>query len=250
MAEHHYREQQQFFDCYLLNYFWQHLPEWQSMRVLEVGCAEAGVLSRMAELGLQVQGLELEAHRVKMAQQFNPAIKVMVGDIADPVLPQKISERFDLIIMREVLEHVPNRRVTFANLNQLLTPGGYLYVTFPPRFSPFGGHQQLGQSILRFLPWLQLWPNCLIRALGRLVAEKENIINFVIQNYDEGITIKQFEQHSDSYFHPIRKEFFLIRPIYQLRFNIKIRKFPNIPLLREFFVTGCECLLQKKPLVT
>lgn len=246
MAVRHYHEQRQFTDFYLLNYFDRHIPHFKSMRVLEVGCAEAGVISRLAELGLSVAGLELEANRVELARQLNPSLKIWHGDIMDPALPRQMTSIYDLIIMREVIEHVPGRIAAFDNLNRLLRPGGYLYITFPPRFSPFGGHQQLGRSLLRYLPWLQLWPDFFIRWLGRIFDEDAQIIDFVQQNYRDGLTIYQFNRLIRTEFRPVVQELFLVRPVYHLRFGKKSRKFPNLPLLREFLATGCECLLQKR----
>lgn len=246
MAVRHYHEQRQFADSYLSGYFKRHIPGFTSMRVLEVGCAEAGVLSRLAELGLQVEGLELEAHRVELARQLNPDLKIWLGDIMNPALSEQINSVFDLIIMREVIEHVPARKPAFDNLNRLLKPGGYLYITFPPRFSPFGGHQQLGRSLLRFVPWLQLWPSFVIRWLGRVLNEDAQLIEFVLQNYGDGLTIGHFNRLIRPYFQPVVRELFLIRPVYRLRFGKKTLRFPDLPLLREFLATGCECLLQKR----
>jgi SAM-dependent methyltransferase len=247
MGEIHFNEQKRFTKSYILPYFEAHLPDFKTMKILEVGCAEAGFLDVLYEMKIEATGLELEQGRVDIALKNNPNLNVMVGDITDDQIVIKIGKSFDLIVMRDVIEHIPNRISAFRNLNKLLNPNGYLYITFPPRFSGFAGHQQNAKSILRLVPYLHLLPNFIIRLFGKLFNEKSDFMESIILNYRIGLTIRAFENfYSHSHFKAMVKELFLFRPVFKIRLNITSRKFPNIPLLREFFAFGCEYLLQKK----
>jgi len=245
MAEKHFYEQKEFTELYLLPYFKKHLPNFAEFKILEIGCAEAGFLDVLYDLNIEATGLELAPGRVKIAKEKNLNLNIFVGDITDQNIVNKIGDTFDFIIMRDVIEHIPDRITTFSNIKKLLKKNGYLYVTFPPRFSGFAGHQQNGSSILRFVPYLHLLPGWLIRFLGSMFKERPALIENVILNYKVGLTIRAFEKYCSKYnFQPIIKDMFLFRPIYQLRYNLSPFKMANIPLIREFSVFGCECLLQ------
>ena len=246
MAEKHYLEQQKHTRDYLLPFFKESIQEFAGKHILEVGCAEGGGMDVLSLEGFDVVGLELEADRVAIAQKKNPDLNIRVGDVSDPNLPQTLKKQFDLIIMRDVIEHVPDRENTFLNIRQLLTPGGYLYITFPPRFSPFAGHQQHGRTLMGKTPWLHLLPSFILRGASKLLNENPEVIESVLLNYRIGLSIRAFwKGMKKTDLIPNRQDYFLIRPAFQTRYGLKPRKLWNIPVFREFFCMGCECLLQK-----
>ena len=246
MAEKHYEEQIRHTKEYLIPYLDRHLPDWRQYQILEVGCAEGGFLSVLRELGVNAVGVELEPDRVETARRRDPLLQIEVGDITDSALAAKWPPHFDLIVMRDVIEHVPERDAAFANLSRLLKPGGYLYVTFPPRFSAFAGHQQNGRTILKRFPYLHLLPDFAIRFLGQIFGESKALIAAVIHNFRTGLTIRRFENlYNEHEFTPVVQELFWIRPVFKIRFGLTPRRFPNIPFFREFLALGCEYLLRK-----
>lgn len=247
MAERHFHEQKQFTKEYLLPYFQKQIPEFHKKKVLEVGCAEGGLLEALQEIGMHAAGIELNAERAAIAKEKNPALDILVGDITDPTLPEKLNETFDMIIMREVIEHVPNKKAAFDNLNKLIQPNGYLFISFPPKRSPFAGHQQIGKSFLKAIPYLHLFPKSILKSVSNSLGENSTYVDEIKLHYNTGCTINEFElQSALRNFIPIKKEFFLFRPIYALRFGLPTIKLPNIPFLREYISFGCEALLQKK----
>lgn len=247
MAERHFYEQKKHTKSYLIPFFQKYLPNFETYKILEIGCAEAGFLDALYELGIETAGLELEGHRVRTAMEKNPELNISVGDITDEQMIEQIGNSFDLIVMKDTIEHIPDRRSTFSNIVRLLKKKGYLYVTFPPKFSPFAGHQQNGKSILQFIPYLHLLPEKIIRESGKIFRERPKVIESVILNSRVGLTIRSFEKYCTEFnFYPVVKELFLFRPIYKTRFGIDTRRVPNIPILREFISFGCEYLLQKR----
>lgn len=244
MAEKHFFEQKIHSVNYLIPYFEKHIADFRKMRVLEVGCAEGGFMEELQNLGMDTVGLELLQSRVDIAREKSPTLNIICGDITDKNLKQKITSTFDLIVMRDTIEHVPDRKATFENISSLLNDKGFFYVTFPPRFSAFAGHQQNCTSILKAVPYLHFLPNFFLNSLGKLFSEK--IMEGIALNYKIGLSIHKFESfYKRNGFTPVVKELFLSRPIFKVRYKIKTIRFPNIPILREFLAMGCEYLLQK-----
>ncbi len=246
MAEKHFYEQKKHTESYLLPYFERHLTDFQELNILEVGCAEGGFLDVLFEKNVPARGLELSEARVNIAKAQNPKLDIMVGDITDAGIVDAIADTFDLVVMRDTIEHIPNRTAAFGNISRLLKKQGHLYVTFPPRFSGFAGHQQNAKSIFRFIPYLQLLPAAVIKTVGKMLNERPKMIEEIILNYRVGLTIGAFERYYSAFnFHPVVKELFLVRPTYKLRFDLAPKRIPNIWGIREFAALGCEYLLRK-----
>jgi SAM-dependent methyltransferase len=246
MSEKHFNEQKRHAENYLIPYLERHVPDFHDRRVLEIGCAEAGFLAALAARGMRTAGFELEPARIELARSLNPSLDLTVGDVTRPSSAERYANPFGLVVMRDVLEHVSERDAAFRNLRALIEPGGYLYVTFPPRFSPFAGHHQNGRSVLRFWPWLHFLPRSWIRALGRVLGEYSHLADYAALNFRNGLSIRNFEKLCRRHgFEPVVGELFLLRPVYAVRFGWPARRAWNVPLLREFWTFGCEYLLRK-----
>ncbi|PKL81879.1 MAG: hypothetical protein CVV24_12945 [Ignavibacteriae bacterium HGW-Ignavibacteriae-3] len=149
MPEKHFYEQEKYTQDYLLPYFLNVIPDFKKKSILEVGCAEGGLLTSLQTLGIKVCGVEISPDRAALAREKNNSLKIIVGDITDPALPGILNEKFDLIIMREVIEHIYDKEAAFNNLDKLLNTNGFFYISFPTKRSPFAGHQQIGKSFLK-----------------------------------------------------------------------------------------------------
>jgi len=245
MAEKHYSEQIKHTENYLIPYFKNNLPNFNKFNIIEVGCAEGGGLKVLNDFGLKVTGIEISPNRVRTAKEKNPELTIHTMDITDSSIVSKL-EKYDLIILRDVIEHVPDRISAFNVIYELLKEGGFLYITFPPKYSGFAGHQQNGRSIMKRLPFIHILPDFLIRSFGRIVNEKPKLIEDIIKNFKDGLSIRAFEKYYSRHgLQPVVKELFLFRPVFRVRFNLNPKKVPNIPLLREVIAFGCEYLLQK-----
>lgn len=247
MAEKHFYEQDEYTRKYLIPYFQKYIKDFHKLSVLEVGCAEGGLLNVFYEMGMKVAGVELSPERAHVAKEKNKNLEVLVGDITDLELPNKIGRDFDLVIMREVIEHVPNKQFAFGNLNKLTRNNGYLFISFPPKYSPFAGHQQIAKSFLKAIPYLHLIPSKLLQQAAKLMKEKPGYVEEIKLHYSTGMEINKFEMlYKSNSFVPVKSNLFLFRPIYAYRFGLPTIKLPNIPVLREAVSFGCEVILQKK----
>jgi SAM-dependent methyltransferase len=247
MPEKHYYEQLNYTNEYLIPYFKKYVPDFKGIKVLEIGCAEAGFLAAVKGIGADVSGIEISKERVDIAHEKNEDLKIFIGDVSSENLPDNITEKFDFIVMREVIEHIPNKETTFENLYKLLNKGGYLFISFPPKYSPFAGHQQIGRTFVKMIPYLHILPKAFLYKMADFLNERPGYVDEIKLNYSTGMAIGKFEQFRRKYgYKIIQKDLFLFRPIYKGRFGLPQIKFPGIPFIKEFCTFGYEILLKKE----
>ena len=101
----------------------------EGLRVLEIGCA-CGITLR--EIGVrnpsaQLYGVELNENAAAAAAPF---VKIMNMDV-ERLAPAEIPERFDYIIMGDVIEHLLDPWTAIRRLRELLAPGGSIVASIP-----------------------------------------------------------------------------------------------------------------------
>jgi len=86
-------------------------------------------------------------------------ISFIQGDICSNEIGGRV-EKQEIIILRDVIEHIPaeKKKDLIYNIMNLLWKKGICFISFPPFYSPFGGHQQYPKSIISFLPYVHLFP--------------------------------------------------------------------------------------------
>lgn len=104
----------------------QHQP---TGRVLDIGCGTGQFLAHLASRGYLVQGVEpsTTAREQAIREHALNVVATMDG------VPSE--ERFNVVTMWHVLEHVPDLRATFKRLYALLAVGGLLVIAVPDRES-------------------------------------------------------------------------------------------------------------------
>ncbi|MDX1407846.1 MAG: class I SAM-dependent methyltransferase, partial [Saprospiraceae bacterium] len=163
---------------YILPFISQYRPIAAGYRVLEIGCGEAGVLRAFREAGCDCTGIELSESRVQNARLFHSEIdtpgevRFITRDIYDIDVETDLGHRFDVIILKDVIEHIPAQEKFIPRLRDFLAPDGVIFFGFPPWQMPFGGHQQVCRSVvLSKLPYFHLLPTALYQAVLRLFGE-------------------------------------------------------------------------------
>jgi len=228
MSRHN--EQVMFSHKYLYPYLKQHIKNLDDLTVLVVGCGEGGVVGNFRSHGIECEGLEINEKLIE--GDF-----VMIGDITGMTraIPLSAGKGYDLIIMRDTIEHIHVKWMAFHNIRCLLNNGGYLYITFPPKHSAFAGHQQNLKTFLRYIPFVHLLPLWLLSLSG----EEERRLWKVKNTYMVGMNISRFNTLTKRFnFVPVIKNYFISRPVFRLRYGL--------PTIRgnKLFCMGCEFLMK------
>lgn len=226
------------------------------MKVLEIGCGEAGVLKAFTDLGFHCTGIELEENRLEFAREFmktemqNGVVQFLNKDIYDVIPEVDLGTRFDLIILKDVIEHIPDQARFMPQLERFLKPGGKVFFAFPPWQMPYGGHQQvLPQKWASKLPYYHLLPGKLYPFALKLLGVKSNGIKTMEEIRSTGISIERFLRICKACRLSVSgQKFYLFNPIYQYKFGIKPRTqlpiFARIPWIRNYITMGVYYLVE------
>ena len=125
----------------------RYLADPPAMRILNVGRGSGDLSIRLAQLGHDVSGIDVEPAYIRLAKDNAGRIATRrpctfaVCSIED----YQSEGRFDCLVSTDVLEHIADDRQAFAKMVDLLYPGGLLLITVPADPWLFGYHdEQLG----------------------------------------------------------------------------------------------------------
>ncbi|MFZ2286849.1 MAG: class I SAM-dependent methyltransferase [Bacteroidales bacterium] len=244
--ELYFREQAHTTSRYVIPFIESILPVKDSVSVLEIGCGEGGNLLPFLEAGCtMITGIDISETKIENARRFYSAIpggdriKFISADIYD----SGSAGAFDIVMMRDVLEHIHDQEKFIGFVKRFLNPGGVLFVAFPPWNNPFGGHQQMCDSrLLSKMPWIHLLPRLLYRRLLLSAGESPARTEGLLEIKDTGINIGRFERAiKKKGFLIAKKSLWLINPNFEVKFGLKPRRLPQlfgeIPVLRNFIAT-------------
>jgi SAM-dependent methyltransferase len=106
--------------------------------LLDGGCGAGGYVTALRARGIDAHGVEFSADKVAEYQQrSSEPDRVQVGDLAALAFPDG---RFDVALLNEVLEHVPDEATALREIHRVLRPGGTLIVFSPNRLYPVELH--------------------------------------------------------------------------------------------------------------
>jgi SAM-dependent methyltransferase len=100
--------------------------------LIDIGCANGGLLSALRRRGFSnVTGMDPSPGCASYVSGLG--IPCLVGGLfpTDGTGPEKDGERFDVVILSHVLEHIQDLRQALLNCISWLKPGGILYVEVP-----------------------------------------------------------------------------------------------------------------------
>jgi SAM-dependent methyltransferase len=103
-------------------------------RALDLGCGPGALMHLLWELGVDVEGIDYADSSLRLA---TPEVhdRIVIGNVTDATL--KPADRYDLVICREVLEHLTVLEVKQCVANMVRMTSRYVYVT--TRFHPSPG---------------------------------------------------------------------------------------------------------------
>jgi len=99
-----------------------------SKRILDLGCGDGGIITAISNTfkDKELFGVDISPRRIGGLVKRIPHGQFVCGDVCKTALKERF---FDLIISTQVIEHLENDCDFVKEVERLLKPAGYLYVT-------------------------------------------------------------------------------------------------------------------------
>lgn len=250
----YFNEQVKTTERYVIPYIEQVKKISPDLTILEIGCGEGGNLKPFLDMGCSCTGVDLSCGKIENGKKFyeshpsNESLSLICQNIYD----WDNNQQFDVIFLRDVIEHIPDQYFFMSVLKKFLKKDSVIFFGFPPWQNPFGGHQQVCKSpVLSKLPWFHLLPSFLYKSVLKVFGESKNKIEGLIGIKKTGISIERFEKIlKDQDYTILKKTIYLINPNYEVKFNLKPRTQLGIlrylPWIRNFLSTAAYYVVAKK----
>jgi len=256
--ELYFKEQSYTTKKYVIPYIESIKPIDESMRILEIGCGEGGNMKPFLDMGCTVVGVDIHTKGIQLAENFysNHPFKKNLTLINNDIFDVKEDMKaFDIIILRDVLEHIHNQEAFLNYAKSFLKNDGLFFIAFPPWQNPFGGHQQvLSSKILSHLPYFHILPKPILTLLLKIFGESKSIQG-MLELVDTGISIERYKKiiRTEKY-RILKQTYWFINPNYEIKFNLKPREqlkiLSSIPYFRNYVTTAYYSVISKSMTTT
>jgi SAM-dependent methyltransferase len=222
----------------------------EGKKVFEIGCGSGGVIEAFAERCAKAVGLDIEPFEYD--RLGSTRVKYITADIFDEKVRPRYADQYDLMIFRDVIEHIADKHRMFKACDELLASNGHILMTFPPFYSPFGGHQQVfSKKILTRLPYVHSIPTPLYLKFVRWIENgNEAALRVAKEICSSKTTIAGLKRELHrSPFMIVKEHDYLVRPSFEIRYELKPREanwLGRIPVLREVLLMGVYLILRRK----
>ena len=116
-------------------------------RILDVGCSEGVLEILLARKGFNVTGVDINAETLAFArdllarepEEVRSRVRFVHGDLAQARL---LDDRFDTLVMGELLEHLEDPQTLLNRSLDLIRPDGRVIITTPFGYHPDEDHRQ------------------------------------------------------------------------------------------------------------
>jgi SAM-dependent methyltransferase len=127
-----YQDFQRFQGALLVKFLQSRRVELKGQRILDLACGLGGYSLALQEAGARVVGVD------RFPDPILKGVGLVCADALTLPLPD---EQFDIVICASLIEHVPTPADLIRELHRILRDGGVAYLSFPPFYTPIGGHQ-------------------------------------------------------------------------------------------------------------
>jgi len=225
----------------------------KGFKVAEIGSAEGGVLMACVESGaVEALGTDIAVDRLLMGEKIAKVggldIQYDEHNIITEEPKNQWRENFDLVLLRDVIEHLDYTEIALKNIRKIIKKDGFLFVTFPPYHSPFGGHQHTVASLGGKFPYIHLLPDFIFHKL--IEKGRQNDIGEVKRLQNIRLTPAKFEKAAlAAGFSIYKNDFYFLRPVFKMKFGlpaIKSTALSWIPGVKQFASLEACYILQNK----
>lgn len=245
--EKYFNEQSLTSERYVVPYINEVFPITQDSEILEIGCGEGGNLVPFVDRKCKrIVGIDLSKVKIEKGQKYFDGVDGVdtVQLIYEDIYESKGLGKFDVIIMRDVIEHIHDQERFMKYVKKFLKPGGAFYLGFPPWYNPFGGHQQImSHKYFSKMPYFHILPKKMYERILRRAGESDKRVQDLLEIYDTRISIERFERIlREENYTTLKRTFYFINPNYEVKFGLKPRvlwkPFTGISFFRNFYTTA------------
>ena len=101
----------------------------KNLKVLDVGCGGGIICEPLARLGAKVTGIDFAPNNIIAAKIHSKKNKLKINYINKDIEKSKLDEKFDIILMFEVLEHLDDWKKTIKNIKKNLNKNGLIIIS-------------------------------------------------------------------------------------------------------------------------
>lgn len=236
-SEKDYFKFQQYQGSLLMEFLKKRGVSFRGARVLDLGCGIGGYSLALLAEGGRVVSLDLTIPRVAGRELDGRFV------VADATTIPFAEGSFDFVLCSSLIEHVAGPPQLLAEIYRVLAVGGICYLSFPPFYSPAGGHQ--------FSPF-HLFGEKMAMNLSRFFGVE--VRDWVAESYDIP-SLSLFSSYATAYggwgLHPL-KIADVERMLCPVGFEIESVttrfspvNFARIPVLKEFLTWHVQFLVRK-----
>jgi len=224
----------------------------EGLLVGDFGAHHGGMVDALREWGHVAGAIGLELSESVVASSPFVSDETFRLERADVLAPGSHVPKFDLVLLHDVLEHVPEYGRAVDAIRSSLRDGGYAFISFPPYYSAFGGHQQYARGVARFTPFVHLLPAPVFYRVAEPGEQEymtaEGALEDMVSVRRTRLTLAAAERaFTRARLDVVSHELFLVRPEYTVRYRLKARDagvVGRVPVVREL-VNGAFYLLRR-----
>ena len=101
----------------------------RNLKILDVGCGGGIICEPLARLGAKVTGMDFAPNNIIAAKIHSKKNKLKINYINKDIEKSKLDEKFDIILMFEVLEHLDDWKKTIKNIKKNLNKNGLIIIS-------------------------------------------------------------------------------------------------------------------------
>ena len=125
----------------------------EGLNVLDIGCGGGLISEPMTRLGAKVTGIDASEKNIKVAKLHSEKNGLKINYLNTSPESLSVSEKFDIILNLEIVEHVENVSLYIKSCNKLLKKNGLMFTaTLNRSFISYIKAIIGAEHILRWLP--------------------------------------------------------------------------------------------------